>query len=164
MLRLWAHAWSLGALALLVMSTTIPFAFAQSPFETCLDTTSGNATIIFPETATLSVDGDPLHPGDELAVFDANNRCVGKLTWSGTGSEALTVWEAGLFQESEAGLHPGDPITLHVWKQDKARLYAPENSTIRITLDTSAPYLSNTLRYQRNGMYVIEQFIIRPGS
>lgn len=164
MLQLWARVGALSALALLVMSMPLPFASAQSPFEACLDTTSGNATIIFPETATLSVDGDTLRPGDELAVFDTDERCVGKLTWSGTGSQALIVWEAGLFQESEAGLQPGDPITLHVWKRDDARLFEPANSTIRITLDTSAPYLRDTLRYQRDGMYVVEQLTIRPGS
>ena len=164
MLRLWMRAWSLGALTVLLLNVSSRSAPAQSPFGTCLNATSGNATVIIPANANISIDGHTLTPGDEIAAFDVNGQCVGHLTWSGTGSEALTVWEAGLFQQSEAGLQPGDPITLHVWKQDDARLYAPENSTIRITLDTSAPYLSDTLRYQRNGMYVVEQFTIRSGS
>lgn len=164
MARLWVPTWSLGALILLLLNVSIRSAPAQSPFETCLDATGGNATVIIPDTAEISIDGHTLAPGDEIAAVDVNGRCVGHLMWSGTGSEALTVWEAGLFQESETGLHPGDPITLHVWKHDDARLYAPQNSTIRITLDTSAPYLHDTLRYQRNGMYVVAAFTIRSGS
>lgn len=164
MLRLWVRALSLGVLTLLLLTVSSRSAPAQSPFEACLDATSGNATVIIPANAQISIDGRTLSPGDEIAAVDANGQCVGHLTWSGTGSEALTVWEAGLFRDSRAGLHPGDPIALCVWRQDDKRLFTPENSTLNIQLDTSAPHLRDTLRYQRNGMYVVEAIVVEPGS
>jgi hypothetical protein len=164
MLRLWVRALSLGVVIVLLLTAGSRSAPAQSPFGTCLDATSGNATVIIPDSAEISIDGHTLAPGDEIAAVDANGRCVGHLTWSGTGSEALTVWEAGLFRDSHAGLHPGDPITLYVWMQEAKRLFTPENSTLTIQLDTSAPHLHDTLRYQRNGMYVVAAFTIQSGA
>lgn len=135
---------------------------APSPFAPCLDATSGNATIIIPATARVTVNGHALAPGDEIAAIDAAGHCVGRLVWP-PGGGALTVWEAGLFRTAPAGLHPGDPIALHVWKRDAQQLFTEQNSTLRITLDTSAPYLRETLRYQRNGMYVIEAIVVESG-
>lgn len=162
MLRLWARALSLGVVIVLLLTAGSRPAPAQSPFASCLNATSGNATIIIPASAQISINDRPIALGDEIAAVDAHGQCVGHLTWSGTGSEALTVWEAGLFHDSHAGLHPGDPITLYVWMQEAKHLFTPENSTLSIRLDTSAPHLHNTLRYERNGMYVVEALIIEP--
>ena len=135
-------------------------ASAQSPFISCAEATSGNATVIIPDTADLFVDGNALKAGDQLAIVAPDGQCAGRLVWSGE-SAALIAWEAGLFSETPAGLRSGDPLTLHVWQHKTKRLLTPKNSEMELTLDTSAPHLNDTLHYQRNGIYVVKQLSIR---
>lgn len=158
-----------GLLAVLLLALPTWASSAQSPVETspfasCVEATGGNATIIIPETAELSVDGEAFSEGDELAVIDAAGQCVGHLTWSGTGSEALVVWEAGLFSESTAGLRPGDPLTLRVWQRRTDRVFTPANSSVEVVLDTSTSHLNETFHYQRDGIYVVRQLTVHSSS
>ena len=125
----------------------------------CVSDTGTNATIILPDTSTAVVNESALQPGDTLLALDPNGACVGHTTYSGTG-DALTVWGRGLFGETTAGLQPGDPLMLCVWQHNNDTLLCPTNSTLDITLDTSAPYLIDDLQYAQDGLYVVKELRI----
>ena len=122
----------------------------------CVSDTGANATIILPDTTTAVVNDTALEPGDTLLAFDPQGQCVGYTAYSGTG-DALTVWGQGLFNETATGLQPGDPLMLCVWQHEGRTLFCPANSTIDITLDTSAPYLIDNLQYTQDGLYVVKE-------
>lgn len=98
-----------------------PLVFAQSPphFDSCATQTGGNASVIFPSSAliTLALEADvpePIEVGDEIAVFTPEGLCAGTLTWLDDAT-ALAVWEDDPETPDKDGFTPGDPIAFHLW-------------------------------------------------
>lgn len=98
-----------------------PFVFAQSPphFDTCISQTGGNASVVLPTSASVTVTlgagtTEPIEIGDEIAVFTPEGLCAGTLTWLDDAA-ALALWEDDPATPDKDGFAPGDPLAFRLW-------------------------------------------------
>ena len=146
-------------LLIALLACTVP-SEAQPPshFSECTTRTASNATVVVPTEATISMGNDSIAPGDEIAVFNAANRCVGAATWTGENI-ALTVWGAGEFTEDEEGLQTGERMNFRIWDQSQ-RQERGAGQAVTLTFSDKHPYLTTENRYVPDGIYVIRELRI----
>jgi hypothetical protein len=147
--------WLVG-LALLVGA--VPAAGAQSHFAQCVSRTATSATIIIPDHVDSHVYGAPLEVGDEIAVFNRRDVCVGAVRWSGA-SVALTVWGDDSLS-TQSGLRLGESLRFHVWDASERAEYAPANSRILVGFAEAKVYYVTEDRYVPNGIYYVDTFVV----
>ncbi|MCF8372484.1 MAG: T9SS type A sorting domain-containing protein [Bacteroidales bacterium] len=111
--------------------------------------TSGNHTILIPDFATMTIDGQALVPGDYIGVFYdslGSLACAGYIIWTGLTS-SVTAWGSDVGND---GFAVGESFEWKIWK-----------STTETEYDANATYLQppafqNTGSFQVNGMSGIE--------
>lgn len=137
-------------------------ATAQSPthFVNCVENTRHNATIIVLVTAAITTGRDSIALGDEIAVFNTSDRCVGAITWTGN-AVSLTVWGADQSTRNSAGLQPGERMLFRVWDASEQRELGGNNA-FTLTLSDEEPYLTATNRYVPDGIYRIVSLSLNP--
>lgn len=147
-------------LGMLVWDLDTP-ATAQSPFSECTTRTATNATLILPNSVEVILDGEshggPLH----VAAFSPEAKCAGTTTWNGEPT-SLTVWGTNdpdhePPSKSENALHPGDPISIHLYNPDAKTKYDPSNSRVRLSFQSGEPHLLTNLQYVPDGIYVLDK-------
>lgn len=114
-----------------------------SPFTNCATSTGNNATVIVPLSSEPTFDGQGIENGDEIAVFDDSNRCVGKSIWQGTNT-AITVWGDNDQTPMFDGIQAGDSMMFFVWQQ-ASDLVAPAAVT----------YTQGNGHYEQDGLYIL---------
>ncbi|MEA3445224.1 MAG: C25 family peptidase C-terminal domain-containing protein, partial [Bacteroidota bacterium] len=111
--------------------------------------TGTNHTILIPEFANISVDGDTIVPGDYIGIFYdslGTLACGGYMVWTGvTGS--LTAWGVDVAND---GFVVGESFSWKIWKAGNETEYAATATYIQ------PPAFPNTGLFQVNGMSGIE--------
>jgi hypothetical protein len=107
----------LPALALAALLSA-PTAMAQTPthFADCAQLTGRTATILFPTSAVLTIDGVNLQPGDEIAALTPGGRCAGAMVYTG-GALALPIWEDDPYTKGFDGFSTGEALAIQVFQQ-----------------------------------------------
>lgn len=133
-----------GAMSAL-FSLSVPSA-AQSPFASCAHATGRDATVL---VSSAEVGGQPLAPGDVVAAFGPQGRCVGTATWR-SGPAVLTVWGDDAATPEQEGLVPGDSIEFRIWNAAEGVVYAGE--AVLVEYD---PAFTGGSRYERDAVFVL---------
>jgi hypothetical protein len=111
--------------------------------------TSGNHTILIPATASITIQGQAIEPGDYLGVFyDSLGTlvCGGYTIWNGNTS-FLTAWASDAGND---GFAPGENFKWKIWKTLEEMEY---NAS---AVYTQPPVFPNTGTFAVNGMSGIE--------
>ena len=90
--------------------------YAQAHFGECATQTSDNATLVFEEGVTVSVAGEPLSTGDEVAVFTPEGLCAGVIVWEAGVSQALTAWADDPITPQTDGFRRDEPFHFRLWQ------------------------------------------------
>ncbi|PEN14007.1 hypothetical protein CRI94_08125 [Longibacter salinarum] len=122
----------------------------------CASRTGTDATIIFPDTARVVVDGAPIEPGDQIAVFTSEDRCAGYVTWSGS-SVALAVWADDPMTEEVEGMRAGEKMRFRIRTKASRVKGGDDNRRFAIALSDAKPYLTSTETFVPNGIYVVRE-------
>ena len=87
-------------------------------FTDCTTRTGNNATVVILQDAGLTVNGQALVTGDEVAAMRSNDaQCVGVAVWTGENI-ALTVWGDDMQTVDEVdGLAMNEALQFRVWQQ-----------------------------------------------
>lgn len=126
-------------------------ASAGVQFTECAFRTGRSASIIIPKDAP-KVDGQPLAPGSEIAVFNQDGLCAGVVVWDG-GSTALTVWGNAILNPTKQSIEDGEPMFVRIWNAADKEIY--EGDELAISLDDSRNYLSTDPNFRENLIYRI---------
>ena len=130
------------------------------PYEsTCAQRTGIQATMILPADADLSVQGRPLIPGDQVAVFSDDGVCAGFITWTGD-NVALTIWGDDYLTSEIEGLLGGDPMHIRIRTAASGTEYSLRNSRVTLTFRDDADHLTSTPTFAPDGIYVVETLSI----
>lgn len=108
----------LATLALTIAAFASGGAWAQAPthFANCAQFTGRTATLLFPTDAVLTIDGENLQVGDEIAAFTPGGNCAGAAVYMG-GALALPVWEDDPYTEAYDGFSKGEALAIHVYQR-----------------------------------------------
>ena len=128
--------------------------------QDCSFRTGIDATIVFPIDATISIHGDALTPGDEIAVYSEEGECVGRVQWTGQ-SVALTVWGDDMMTPEADGLLEGDEMHFHIRHTESGSEHSPQNSVITVEFAEDEPYLATTPHFVPNGIYIVQSLTVR---
>lgn len=129
------------------------------PYESvCTERTGIQATMILPADADLSVQGRPLVPGDQVAVFSENGVCAGFITWTGDNA-ALTIWGDDYLSAEIDGLLGGDPMHVRV-RTAGGTEHSARNSRVTLTFRDDADHLTSAPTFTPNGIYVVKTLSI----
>ena len=125
-----------------------------SHFSTCTPETGTNATLILPADAFITIEGEPIAVGDEVAVFTPAGHCAGAITWTGA-NRALTMWGQDAFSEEGQALSPEAPMTFRVWDASTGRTFGGEGA-FTVTFSEREEYHTATNRFVPDGIYVVD--------
>ena len=93
---------------------------ALQHYTACASLTGSNATVVLFADSGLSVAGQSLNVGGEVAAFRPNSdQCVGAAVWTGDNL-ALTVWGDDAQTAEIDGMIAGEALDLRVWQQSSA--------------------------------------------
>lgn len=140
----------------LIMSVFVVFLGYSNPKPTYFNyttNTGNNATITLQRTADITVNGEPLQPGDEIGVFTPDSLCVGAVVWKDS-STAITVWGNNEQTSIVDGIKHAEQMHFRIWKKDIRTEYLQTDVTFS---DESPATGSDT--YQENGIYIIESLV-----
>ncbi len=130
------------------------------PYDSvCAQRTGIQATMILPADADLSVQGRPLMPGDQVAVFSEEGVCAGFMTWTGDNA-ALTMWGDNYLTSEIDGLLGGDPMHIRIRTAASGTEYSDRNSRVTLTFRDDAAHLTATPTFTPDGIYVVETLSI----
>lgn len=156
---------ALTVLGLLLLVFTARPAQAQSRsearFANCASRTGTNATVVIPASAVPALGGVALQPGDEVAAFTSEDRCAGRVLWSGE-TAALTVWGDDVMTRDAEGYQPGDTLQFRLWDASEQIMYHTGNAQIDVALRTRQPYAHADLAFAPGGIYVLDRLIFMP--
>ncbi len=109
--------------------------------------TGENAIVVVPLSAhPRYADGRALEVGDEIGVFDKDQRCCGAAVWQ-NANLAITIWGDDAMTDSIDGFTVGDSLRFRVWhKTSKLEFKA------RVTFLEGQSGL-----YAANGFYVLQE-------
>ncbi len=126
------------------------------PYESiCAQRTGIQATMILPADADLSVQGRPLIPGDQVAVFSDDGVCAGFITWTGDNA-ALTIWGDDYLTSEVEGFLGGDPMHIRIRTAGSGTEYSLRNSRVTLTFRDDAAHLTSRPTFTPDGIYVVE--------
>lgn len=158
----WQSALLLGGLLLSCFFTAAP-AFSQQHFTDCATRTENSATIIIPDTVEISLDGQRIEEGSELAVFNDEGLCAGTMTWTGE-SATLTIWGAGDFVPASDGLRPGERMHFRLWEASSQTEYTEARDSFYVSFSDQGPHLTEENQYVPNAIYLITALQISTSS
>jgi hypothetical protein len=84
--------------------------------------TSGNHSILIPQTAQITIDSEIIDPGDYIGVFyDSSGilACGGYVCWEGV-TTSLAAWAQDI---GDDGFEPGEAFTWKIWKHSTGEEY-----------------------------------------
>lgn len=148
-----ASLFLVGGLLLSCFFTAAP-AFSQQHFADCATRTGNNATIIIPDTTEITLDGEAIKEGDELAVFNKEGRCAGAATWTGK-SVVLTVWGTNEVTAATDGLGSGDRMRFRIWDASAHTEYTDARDSFYVSFSGKEPHLTTENQYVPNGIYLL---------
>lgn len=132
---------------------------AQTHFRHCTSRTETNATIIIPVEAQIRLNGASIEPGDEIAVFERDGRCVGSVVWTGE-NVALTAW--GVDSLSAAGgLALYEPMQFRIWDASTQTEYGSDTSRLHVAFRGGKPFYTTDNRYVPDGIYLLQSLAVR---
>jgi hypothetical protein len=140
------------AFALAIALFTAGTALAQPPshFADCAQLTGRSATILFPTSAILTIDGVNLQPGDEIAAVTPAGKCAGSMVYSG-GSLALPIWENDPFTEALDGFVAGEALALQVFQRATGKV---------VQAAGTGPLVSYDPAYSSSGEFTPEAVVV----
>ncbi len=70
---------------------------------------------------TVTLNGDEVSEGDEIAAYSTNGMLVGSVTYTGDAT-ALTVWGDDITTDEIEGLLEGEEISLELWRKSEDKI------------------------------------------
>ncbi|MCF8371292.1 MAG: T9SS type A sorting domain-containing protein [Bacteroidales bacterium] len=83
-------------------------------------------SIVIPSQADLTVNGDPLEPGDQIGVFyDSSGTlaCGGILVWQGVSDTLLAYGDIFTTTSVVEGFYPGEQFTWKIWDASRDEVF-----------------------------------------
>lgn len=147
---------ALRKLTCLAASSLIAFlgqeASGQTQFDSCKKLTGNNATLIVPESASITLDGEPLPDGAEVAAFTQNGLCVGAFVWEHE-NVGVALWGDDTQTSDVDGLAPGEEIEFRIWEAKSGKMLSGTTSTISVKFSDAAPFYRETPEYAAGAIY-----------
>lgn len=131
-----------------------PSALGQGHFTDCADGSGNihNSTLVVSEDSAPNIDGTPLAPGSEVAVFSAaHGLCAGVTTWNGNNT-TITVWGNDDQTAQIEGMETGEPLDIRVW--DVASGTEFSGAHVEVGWQTG-PGLNDTGLYQEDALMIV---------
>jgi hypothetical protein len=113
--------------------------------------TGYNATVTIPNSAIITVNNQPLEPGDEIGAFRSDSLCVGAVVWDGTQT-AITVWGNNDQTEEIDGMVFGDTISFRIWRKSTGAEYSQNHVSFR----SGSPVTNGDGIYVHDGLYILD--------
>jgi len=150
-------------LALIVTIPYVPEAGAQgsSPFADCMRLTGRTATLIIPASASLSLDGEPLLAGDEIAAVTPGGVCTGVASYTPGSALAIAVWEDDPFTEALDGFSHGEALAFHIYRKTTGVRGHVSGMSSRVTYD---PSFHTSGEFMPDGVIVVTTLPMLSGS
>ena len=98
-------------------------------------------------------DGEPLEADDELAAFDGNGTCVGRLVYAGE-TDTISFAVAGVEPPASDGMTAGEAFTLRFWN-DSLEREALAGFTFEPCGTDSGPLCQDENAYVEGGLYTL---------
>lgn len=104
----------LAALLLLALTSWLtPSATQAQHFEECLASGENNATVVIPDTATVTLGTeDAFAAGDEIALFTEDDVCAGVGSWNSANGLSIAVWSSS---GQSAGFDENETLNYRFW-------------------------------------------------
>jgi hypothetical protein len=115
--------------------------------------------MILPADANLTVQGRPLMPGDQVAVFSDGGVCAGFIVWTGENA-ALTIWGDNYMTAETDGLLGGDPMHIRIRTAASGIEHSARNSRVTVTFRDDADHYTATPTFSPGGIYVVDTLSI----
>ena len=142
--------------ALFIASAALgPVAASAAHFDSCTTSTGVNATLVVPADAALLIDGIPIGPGDELAVYTSDGICAGAGIWNGENL-AITVWGDDVVTAEKDGLYSGEAISFRLWDSANSVEVGGIHSSVQPAYAADQPYYTSDGVFRENGIYVLD--------
>ena len=114
--------------------------------------TGNNATIMIPNTAVPTIEGNDITNGDEIGVFTPGGLCMGVGIWTGS-SLSITVWGDDPDEPGINGFQTGEEYNYKIWDVSAGTEYT-----------STAAYESGSSTYSVNGISVISKLTAVEGE
>lgn len=135
-----------------------PGVFAQAYFDECASATGNNATVVLEESVLVLLDGSPLQPGDEIAIFTPDGICAGSLEWVQGVNQAITVWADDPISEEVDGFVHGEEMYYRVWSEEFNVEVGGSLGAVSVgydACDLRPPLCSSTGDYQSGAIFYV---------
>lgn len=133
-------------------------AMATTPhFNECATLTGETATVVIGAESIPLVNGLPLQPGDELAVFTPDGLCAGMTTWSGN-SAAIAVWANDPGSDQTDGFVVGEALSFRAFSGGV--VHGGDGSSVSVAFNPN--FQSGT--FAVDAIYVIDELTFGQSS
>lgn len=145
------HVIAVSLLTLLL--APVPLWAQTTHFTSCVNSTGNNSTIAILGGAPV-LNGVPLAPGDEVAVYTPGGICAGAAVWTGSNL-GVTVWGDDDQTPATDGFRVGEAYAFRIWDQsENLEIMASPTTSFTTTFSSGDP------TYSVNGISVVDSMVV----
>lgn len=114
-------------------------------------------SIVIPSQADLTVNGDPLEPGDRIGVFydsSGTPACGGFLIWQGVNDTLLAFGDILTTTSIAEGFYPGEQFTWKIWDASRGEVF----KALAEYNPTAYPNAGNYFQFGESGILKLQGY------